>query len=94
MKTYMPLLAALTLLPTLAACGTDAPAAAREESGYATGLVVDTRGEPIAGAELIPLTGSKPLAPAAKTDAAGNGEYNFEWTTPVPDWMSVGVWPG
>ena len=53
MKTCLPLLAALALLPTLAACGTDAPAAAREESGYATGLVVDTRGEPIAGAKIL-----------------------------------------
>lgn len=48
--------------------------------------VVDAAsGEPIAGAELIPVSDGKPLAPAARTDAAGNGEYNFEWTTPVPE---------
>lgn len=52
MKTYLPFLAALAL-PFLTACGNDAPAAAREETGYATGLVVDTRGNPVAGAKVL-----------------------------------------
>ena len=51
MKMPLPLLVALCL-PTLTACGTDTPAA-REESGYATGRVVDTHGKPIAGAKIL-----------------------------------------
>lgn len=52
MKMHLALVAALAL-PSLAACGTDAPAVAREESGYATGRVVDTRGNPVAGAKIL-----------------------------------------
>lgn len=52
MKMNLPLLVVLSL-PALAACGTDAPAVAREESGYATGRVVDTRGNPVAGAKIL-----------------------------------------
>lgn len=51
MKLYLPLLAALAL-PALTACGTDAPAA-RQETGYATGLVMDTNGKPVAGARIL-----------------------------------------
>ncbi len=52
-KTSLLLLTALAL-PGLAACdGSKAAAAARPETGYATGMVVDTRGNPIAGAKIL-----------------------------------------
>lgn len=46
------LLAALTLA-TLSACEADRVDASRPASGYATGTVVDTRGNPIAGAKIL-----------------------------------------
>lgn len=52
-RTSIALLAAL-MLPMLSACeGSGAADTAREESGYATGKVVDTQGNPIAGAKIL-----------------------------------------
>ncbi|GAA3914824.1 carboxypeptidase-like regulatory domain-containing protein [Luteimonas lutimaris] len=52
-KTSLLLLAVLAL-PGLAACeGSKAADAAGPESGYATGTVVDTAGNPIAGAKIL-----------------------------------------
>src|SRR3546814_20583649 len=53
MKTSMLLLAALAL-PMLSACeGSGGTDAAKAEGGYATGKVVDTQGNPIAGAKIL-----------------------------------------
>ena len=48
-----PALLAALILATLSACNADRGDASRPESGYATGTVVDTRGDPIAGAKIL-----------------------------------------
>ena len=48
-------------------------------------VVDQDTGEPIVGAELLPVASNKPLTTPATTDAEGNGEYNFSWSEPVPE---------
>ncbi|MFZ7095981.1 carboxypeptidase-like regulatory domain-containing protein [Luteimonas dalianensis] len=76
-KASMTMLATV-LLPLLSACdGSGAAATARPESGYATGTVVDTRGNPIAGAKIL-LDNTVFYASYINGSTAEDGSYRLK----------------
>jgi len=75
MKTSLLLLAALAL-PLFSACEGSAAGAGSEERGYATGQVVDTRGNPIAGAKIL-LDNTVFYASYINGATGGDGTYRI-----------------
>ena len=74
--TTKALLASL-ILATLSACDADRGDASRPESGYATGTVVDTLGNPIAGAKIL-LDNTVFYASHVSGSTADDGTYRLK----------------
>lgn len=72
-----PALLAALILATLSACDTAPGDTSRSESGYATGTVVDTRGNPIAGAKIL-LDNTVFYASYINGSTADDGTYRLK----------------